>query len=196
MPLLSLFGGLAILCGLLVLASRFVTAAPARRAQRLKWIGIGVAALVLLALAVLTEGRAVFFLAPLIPLVPALRRIRTMFAGARGPASGSSSRVETAFVRMSLDHDTGTMTGTVLRGRFAGLRLEELGRADVLDLLRECRPEDEESARLVEAYLDRADPDWQEEIAGPRTGAAPPTGSSTEATLEEACASLGLAAGA
>ena len=185
MPLLSLFGGLAILCGLLLLAYLFVNADPARLAQRLKWIGIGVAALALLALAVLTEGRAVFFLAPLIPLVPALRRMRTMFAGARGPASGSSSRVETAFVRMSLDHDTGRMTGTVLRGRFAGLRLEELGRA-----------EDEESARLVEAYLDRAHPDWQEDIAGARTGAPPPTGSSADVTVEEAYAILGLAAGA
>jgi len=97
---------------------------------------------------------------------------------------------------MSLDHDTGRMTGTVVRGRFAGLRLEELGRADLLDLLRECRAEDEESARLVEAYLDRAHPDWQEDIAGARTGAPPPTGSSADVTVEEAYAILGLAAGA
>src|SRR5438270_2260520 len=199
MPLLSLFGGLAILCGLLLLAYLFVNADPARLAQRLKWIGIGLAALALLALAILTEGRAVFFLAPLIPLVPALRRMRTMFAGARAPASGSSSRVETAFVRMSLDHDTGQMTGTVLRGRFAGLRLEELGRADLLALLRECRAEDEESARLVEAYLDRADPDWHEDFAGAQggstSGSAPPRGS-TDVTVEEAYEILGLAPGA
>src|SRR5437763_1287116 len=84
MPLLSLFGGLAILCGLLLLAYLFVNADPARLAQRLKWIGIAVGAAALLALAVVTEGRALFFLAPLIPLVPALRRIRTMFTGARG----------------------------------------------------------------------------------------------------------------
>src|SRR5438067_1089481 len=82
------------------------------------------------------------------------------------------------------------------RGRVAGLRLEELGRADLLDLLRECRAEDEESARLVEAYLDRAHPDWQEDIAGARTGAPPPTGSSADVTVEEAYAILGLAAGA
>src|SRR5256885_6938453 len=196
MPLLSLFGGLAILCGLLLLAYLFVNADPARLAQRLKWVGIGVAALALLALAVLTEGRAVFFLAPVVPPVPALRRMRTMFAGARGPASGSSSRVETAFVRMSLDHDSGHMTGTVLRGRFAGLRLEELGRADLLALLRECRAEDEESARLVEAYLDRADPDWHEDFAGPRSASAPPPRGSTDVTVDEAYKILGLAPGA
>src|SRR5438045_9026967 len=121
MPLLSLLGGLAILCGLLLLAYLFVNADPARLAQRLKWIGIGVAALALLALAVVTEGRAVFFLAPLIPIVPAVRSMRTMFAGARGPASGSRSRVPTAFVRMSLGHHTARMTAAASRARFAGL---------------------------------------------------------------------------
>jgi DnaJ-domain-containing protein 1 len=86
----------------------------------------------------------------------------------------------------------------VLRGRFAGLRLEELGRADLLALLRECRAEDEESARLVEAYLDRAHPDWQEDVAGARTGAgaAASPSSSGDVTVTEAYAILGLAAGA
>jgi hypothetical protein len=194
--LLFLLGGLAILCGLLLLGYLFVNADPGRLAQRLKWIGIGAAAALVLALTILTEGRVLFFLAPLIPLLPALRRLRNMFAGARGPASGSESTVETAFVRMSLDHDTGQMTGTVLRGRFAGLRLEELGRADLLALLRECRAEDEESARLVEAYLDRTHRNWHEDVAGSRTGAPPPPpGGSADMTVEEAYAVLGLTPG-
>jgi DnaJ domain len=195
--LLFFLGGFAILCGLLLLAYLFVNADPARLAQRLKWIGIGIGAAALLALVILTEGRALFFVAPLIPLLPALRRFRNMFAGARGPASGSASTVETAFVRMSLDHDTGQMTGTVLRGRFAGLRLEELGRADLLALLRECRAEDEESARLVEAYLDRIHADWRDDVAGARTRAPPPPpGGGSDMTDEEAYAVLGLAPGA
>ena len=195
--MLFLLGGLAILCGLLLLGYLFVNADPARLAQRLKWIGIGVGAVALIALAVLTEGRILLFAAPLIPLLPVLRRIRNMFAGARGPASGSASTVETAFVRMSLDHDTGQMTGTVLRGRSAGLRLEELSRADLLALLRECRAEDEESARLVEAYLDRVHTDWHDDVAGARTGAPPPPpGGGADMTPNEAYAVLGLAPGA
>jgi DnaJ-domain-containing protein 1 len=96
---------------------------------------------------------------------------------------------------MSLDHDSGTMTGTVLRGQFAGMRLEELGRADLLALLRECRAADEESARLIEAYLDRADPDWHEDFAGARSEyRAAPGG--PDVTVEEAYAILGLAPGA
>jgi len=194
--MLYLLGGFAILCGLLLLGYLFVNADPARLAQRLKWIGIGVGAAVLVALLVLTEGRAAFWVAPLVPLVPLFRRARTMFAGFRGPAGGTSSTVETAFVRMSLDHDTGHMTGTVLRGRFAGMRLEELGRADLVALLRECRAEDEESARLIEAYLDRAHPDWHADFGGARSGSAPPPPGSSDITVDEAYAILGLKPGA
>ena len=59
---------------------------------------------------------------------------------------------------MSLDHETGTMTGTVLAGHFAGMRLDELSLADLLALLRECRAADPDGARLLEAYLDRRSP--------------------------------------
>jgi DnaJ-domain-containing protein 1 len=108
--------------------------------------------------------------------------------------------VATPFLRMTLDHDTGSMTGTILRGRFSGMRIEELGSADLLALLRECRAEDEEGARLLEAYLDRFQPDWRDELAGGGTtgggsggGARPASG---DVTVEEAYAILGLASGA
>ena len=196
--MLYLLGGFAILCGLLLLGYLFVNAEPVRLARILKWTGIVVAGLAVVALAI--SGRLSLLLMPLAFALPALRRLRTMFAGFRGPSAGSSSTVETPFVRMSLDHDTGHMTGTVLRGRFAGLRLEELGRADLLALLRECRAEDEESARLVEAYLDRAQPDWHEDFAGAqggsRSGSAPPPRGSADVTVEEAYDILGLTPGA
>src|SRR5436189_53646 len=196
--MLYLLGGFAILCGLLLLGYLFVNAGPAGLARILKWTGIVVAGLAVVALAI--SGRLSLLLTPLLFAIPALRRLRTMFAGFRGPSAGSSSTVETPFVRMSLDHDTGHMTGTVLRGRFAGLRLEELGRVDLLALLRECRAEDEESARLVEAYLDRADPDWHEDFAGAQggstSGSAPPPRGSADVTVEEAYEILGLAPGA
>src|SRR5437764_14352091 len=179
--MLYLLGGFAILCGVLLLAYLSANAEPARLARILKWTGIVVAGLA--AVAIVITGRLTLLWMLLALGLPALRRLRTMFAGFRGPSAGSSSTVETPFVRMSLDHDTGTMTGTILRGRFAGLRLEELGRADLLALLRECRASGEDSARLVEAYLDRADPDWHEDFAGARSGSTPPRGS-TDVTVE------------
>jgi DnaJ domain len=193
--MLFLFGGIAILCGVLLLGYVFVQADPAKLARNLKWIGIAAAVVVGLALLVVSEGRVALFLAPLIPLIPLWRRLRAWFGGARGPAAGRRSTVATAFVRMSLDHDTGEMAGTVLQGRFAGMRLAELGRGELLALLRECRTDDEEGARLVEAYLDRSDPDWRDGMHG-EEAAAPPGGASADVTVEEAYAILGLAPGA
>ncbi len=118
-----------------------------------------------------------------------------MFSGIGGPATGQTSEVETPVLRMTLDHDTGTMTGTVLRGQFAGMRLDELGRADLLALLRECRAADEESARLVEAYLDRIHPDWHDDLAGERTGSRTQA-TGADLTVEEAYEILGLSPGA
>jgi hypothetical protein len=197
--MLFLVGGVAILCGLLLLVYLFVNADPARLVRGAKWTGIAVAALLFIALLILTEGRLAIFIAPLVPLWPVLRRLRSLFHGARGPATGRNSTVETATVRMRLDHDTGAMTGTVLRGRFQGMRVEELGRGELLELLRECRADDEEAARLVEAYLDRAHPDWRDAMHGGEratsgAGAAPPRGG--DMTVEEAYAVLGLAPGA
>src|SRR6266446_11004203 len=191
--MLYLFGGFAILCGLLLLGYLFVNTEPARLARTLKWTGIVIAGLAVVGIVV--TGRLTLLWMLLALGLPALRRLRTMFAGFRSASPGHSSTVETLFVRMSLDHDSGTMTGTVLRGQFAGLRLEELGRADLLALLRECRAADEESARLIEAYLDRADPDWHADFAGPRGGSAPPSGNA-DVTVDEAYAILGLAPGA
>lgn len=196
--MLFLFGGIAILCGGLLLGYFFVTADPARLARILKWAAIAVVVVLALALLVLTEGRVFAILAPLVALLPAWRRLRSLFGGALGgPKSGGSSNVETEFIRMHLDHETGAMTGTVLQGRFTGMRLDELGRAELLALLRECRAQDEEGARLVEAYLDRADPDWRAELYGERAGGAPPPGGGGgDMTVEQAYAILGLSPGA
>src|SRR6266550_1974478 len=140
--MLYLLGGFAILCGLLLLGYLFVNAEPARLARILKWTGIVVAGLAVVALAI--SGRLSLLLTPLLFAVPALRRLRTMFAGFRGPSAGSSS--------------------------------------------------------TVEAYLDRADPDWHEDFAGAQggstSGSMPPPRGSTDVTVEEAYEILGLAPGA
>ena len=63
-----------------------------------------------------------------------------MKAGASpGPTPGQTSEVETAFLRMRLDHDTGEMDGTVLQGRYEGRALRGLDLAELLGLLDECR---------------------------------------------------------
>jgi hypothetical protein len=196
--MLYLLGGFAVLSGFLLLVYLFVNADPARLARGLKVTGIVIAVAAVATLAI--SGRLAALLMPLAMLMPLLIRVRHILDRYRPPAGGQTSTVATAFLRMTLDHDTGSMEGTILRGRFAGMRLDELGPADLLALLRECRAEDEEAARLLEAYLDRVHPEWREELAGERAGGggsgAGGRSTSGDMSVEEAYAILGLSSGA
>lgn len=76
--------------------------------------------------------------------------------GARsGAAAGQQSRIETTFLRMTLDHASGDLSGTVLSGRLRGSHLADLDLEALLELLAECRVADEESSMLLESYMDR-----------------------------------------
>jgi len=195
-----LLGGVVLLAGFLLLLWLFVNADPARLAQTLKWTGIAIGGVAVLGLLLFPPARE--FAALLFPValsMPMLARLRRLLDRMRAPRAGQSSTVATDFLRMALDHDTGTMTGTVLRGHYAGLRIEEMGVGDLIALLRECRAADEESARLIEAYLDRLHPDWRDEMAGERaggTGGGQARAAAGEMTLDEAYAILGLQPGA
>ena len=189
--MLALVGGVAILAGLLLLIYLFVNADPAKLASALKWTALGAAGLLFLYL-LLSERFALIWL-PLTLVWPYLRRARSLFGGFRTAGGGQGSEVSTPYLRMHLDHDTGTMAGTVLAGRFAGMQLEELTRGDLLDLLRECRTADADGARLVEAYLDRIHPNWRDDFTG---GQQAPSRGGSDMTVEEAYDILGLAPGA
>jgi DnaJ domain len=204
--MLFLLGGVALLGGFLLLVYLFVNADPLRLAHNLKWTGIAIAAVAVIALLLFPPARELAaLLFPVALSMPLLSRFRGLLDRFRTPQGGQSSTVTTAFLRMTLDHDTGTMTGTVLRGQFAGLRIEEMGVGDLLALLRECRAADEEGARLLEAYLDRLHPDWRDELAGNRSGGKARSGAGSGAaarpasgnmTVDEAYAILGLSPGA
>ncbi len=109
-----------------------------------------------------------------------------MKAGASpGPTPGQTSEVETAFLRMRLDHDTGEMDGTVLQGRYEGCTLHGLDLEELLELLNECRP-DRQSSAILAAYLDRVHEGWRK-----RRGSSP--GPSSDGMNEdEARAVLGV----
>ena len=109
-----------------------------------------------------------------------------------GTTSGQPSTVDTPYIRMHhLDHET-LVSGRVLRGAFAGARIEELDLAGLLAVLRECvAEEDERGARLIEKYLDGVSPDWRDELYRPRASAASPDYSTADMTVEEAYDVLG-----
>ncbi len=105
---------------------------------------------------------------------------------------GQVSRVRSAFVEMELDHDSGAMRGRILAGRHEGTTLDALDVTTLLGLLSEIDPD---SRALLEAYLDRRDPDWRSRVQGAAgTRETPPRrGPMTE---DEAYQVLGVRAGA
>jgi DnaJ domain len=104
-------------------------------------------------------------------------------------SSGQVSRVRSNFVEMSLDQDTGVMTGTIVAGRLAGTSLDAIERSVLVGLLSEF---DEESRNLLAAYLDRRHPRWREDVDdGAASGRRGP-----KMSEEEAYQILGLQPGA
>jgi DnaJ domain len=107
-------------------------------------------------------------------------------------SSGQVSRVRSNFIEMTLDHDTGAMTGTIVAGRLKGTSLDTLELSVLLGLLGEF---DEESRNLLAAYLDRRHPRWREDVDDGAT-AGRGTTRSGKMSEEEAYQILGLASGA
>jgi DnaJ-like protein len=194
--LLLLVGG--ALLGLWLLARAFLAANPAQIAQGLRWGGVFAGFLAIVGLVV--TGRLPQALTAAAALFPAAARLRSgwhRWRAANGPAAGRTSEIETDWLKMSLDHDTGTMTGTVRRGRLAGRRLDEAALPELVELLRDCRVDDESSARLLETYLDRCFPDWRGTAkAGDGRGASGRPAGGAAMTRDEAYEVLGLSPGA
>ena len=118
------------------------------------------------------------------------------FGGRTQPSPGSVSRVRSPMIEMELDHDTGEMNGSVLAGARAGRALKDLDEEALRQLYEECRANDPDGLRLLEAYLDRRFAGWREHAQadadpGPRGRAQ--AGAMTE---EEAYQILGLQPGA
>lgn len=171
----------------------------------LKWLAvIGGVALALFLLITGKGGQALFLAMVLGPLLVRWwnqwKAQRTFGAGAS--RESRSSEVETPSLRMRLDHDTGTMSGTVLRGPYRGRELAELSLPDLIALWLDCRAADPESVPLLEAWLDRAfGESWRdaaEDAAGESRGSSRSGGTATTGTMtrEEAYAILGLKPGA
>lgn len=191
--------GIAVLVGFLMLGRWYVGASPAQivRLARVLAIILGVAFLLFVIIGQRWSWLpGILFVA--LPWLNRLRAIRAFARNMRGPSPGQTSTVNTAFFRMSLDHDTGAMDGEVLAGAFAGRELSSLSLDENLALLRECAG-DEQSAAVLAAYLDRIHPEWRDAAgagAGDGAGQAgaggtpPPSGGAM--TRDEALAILGL----
>ena len=187
--------GATALVLLVLLLRAFVSANPTALAKALRYVGAGVLAAIAVGLFFLDRPAVAVFVAS---------AAWGIFTGGHawpggwphlgrrsGSSGGQSSSVRTAWLEMQLDHDSGDMRGTILRGQYAGRQLDALDKAALQSLHAEA--DDPESRRLLEAWLDRTlGPDWRKDFE-PRP---PPERATTGMTRAEALKVLGLSEGA
>jgi hypothetical protein len=187
MSVLPLLFGLLLLLLVLYLGG-WLSRADARNLA--SWLRRSGGVLALLAAAFFLATRnigAAIFLASL--AYPLLRR------GSSGPrpVPGQTSASTTAYLEMSLDHASGRVSGRILKGRFAGRRLEELQPEEQVQLAAELAAADPQGARLFEAYLDRVSPGWR---SNSQAGGSQAHSTSRTMSVEEAYLMLDLKPGA
>jgi len=187
--------GLLILAAIAFVVFWFLRANPSSmaRAVRLAMAGLGVVGV---------GGLLMFGLRFVPGMLPELLGlagvvVATLVARAarRAPSGGFSTpgaarrtEARTAYLDAWIDHGTGDVGGTVLKGRFSGRALDALSDPDLFDLHDECAS-DGDSLKILESYLDRRlGSDWRTR----RT----PRSSGVDMSREDALGVLGLAAGA
>jgi len=142
---------------------------------RMHWLGAAFTALLVFA------RQALPLLLRWFPMLVSLR-------SKSASASGQSSTVETALLRMQLDHDSGALQGEVLKGAYQGWRLADMDRQQLEQFLVYCRSEDANSLQLLDSYLHQRFPG--EAAFGGQQQAG--TGSVNSMGRTEALAVLGL----
>jgi hypothetical protein len=180
-----------------------------RQPPRVLWQSMAVLLAAVLLILVLT-GRAHWLTAVFAAMLPFLRGLlmllghipllKRVLAGVDTlkskpePSSGQTSTVQSKYIRMTLNHDSGNINGEVLEGQFKGSTLDRLKLEALLQLLGECQ-DDEESVALLQTYLDRVYADtWQQQAGaqGQQRAASEPG----EMSREEALQILGLSSDA
>jgi hypothetical protein len=193
--MLYVIGGLIALGILLVLGRAFVSAEPRTLVRLVRYtVGFG---LIAVGGVMTVSGRWGLGL----PLVAggisaiSVGRIGPIDLGGHYPSPGGGSTVRSRYLRMHLDHDSGTLDGEILGGSFAGKSLEELDTAGLMALRNEVTA-DGESLALVEAYLDRRMPGWREDVEGDAAAGPRRTTDAGPMTDQQAYEILGLSPGA
>lgn len=124
--------------------------------------------------------------------LPLLIRLLPMLGSLRGQgaqAAGKKSEVTSRILKMTLDHDSGDLSGVVLEGAHQDWLLDELDREQLDDLMAFCQREDADSAQLLASYLEQRFP---EESGAEERSQHQESGQSAGLTRAEALAVLGL----
>jgi hypothetical protein len=193
---------LAVIAVVYILMRRAQSMPPhKRRAEYIK-LGLGIALVITILLA--ATGRMNWLGAAFTALLVAARqglplviRLFPMLASLRGksstPSGGQNSTVETALLRMQLDHDSGDLQGEILKGGFQGWRLADMDRQQLDQFFTYCQNEDADSVQLLDSYLQQRFP-GDTGFGSGQQHASPGSGHSMNHA--DALAALGLQEGA
>jgi hypothetical protein len=190
--------GFLILLGVIAMLRAYASANPSTLATAAKRTALGSAALgaVLLLLRV-PLGIVFLAVGAALPLALRWSALWPDFGAASGRPRGKTSRIDTKYLSMELNHESGVIEGKVLAGRHRDRRLAELTFEQLLEVRGDCLVDDAQSVTLIEAYLDRFHgADWRNRQAGGQSSGNTARPAAAAMTREEAYEVLGLAPGA
>ena len=180
----------AVIAGLIVVGRWYVSTDIKTLLKVLRWLLLGIVFSIVLFF--IFSGRLTWAFAALPALLPWFFRLRTFAraaktfsrmrqsygAGLSSKSTGRNSNIETRYLRMCLDNETGVMDGEVIAGPYIGQLLNNMSVQDLIQLRQLCDKDDPESGRVLEVFLDRRRPGWREEnsetsesSSSPRTSA-------------------------
>ena len=116
-----------------------------------------------------------------------------LFGGRSRRSAGQTSQVRSHFLDMTLDHDSGALSGRIVAGPDAGRSLDDFGLPELAAMMPRF---DAESCALLESYLDRRFPAWRQNAQGNPAGGQGRAAPGSKMTDEEAYQILGLQPGA
>ena len=144
-------------------------------------------------------GAMIPFVQRMLGLIVYLPMVQRLFRslGGNKPSAGQNSQVDTDYLHMELDHDSGNLSGSVKAGTHAGRDLHDLSLRELLDLYEEYARIDEDSRLLLGNYLDRKHgSEWRAQTASDTGSGDANSGISGSLSEQEAYSILGLEAGA
>ena len=146
---------------------------------RMHWVGALFAGLLA------TTRQVLPMLIRYFPMITQLYRAHAPKASAQ-----NGSTVTTKYIEMTLDHQTGKLSGKVLAGEFKDKSLSELDREQLKALFDFCHGNDIDSARLLENYL--ADRFGEDAAYTADSNETNPSTSNNNMSVSEALQILGL----
>ena len=187
-----------ILLAAIAMLRAYASTTPATLATATQRMALGSAAVgAVLVLLRVPLGFVFLAVGAALPLALRWSVLRPDFGAASDRSRGKTTRIDTKYLTMELNHDSGVLEGKVLAGSYRDRRLSELTLEQLLEVRERCLVDNSDGVALIEAYLDQFHSAWRSKDAGAQSSEKTASQrASTAMTREEAYRVLGLAPGA